>query len=180
MRGKSPLILKPKDQDVPIHSETAACLRYLTAPLSQRIAIPLVERNLPPGVRYTEPALVVLAGMHTLRLDADRLEMIARHYDAEVAFVTWRRDAGVIVDVAVRVAEGFEAFRGLTPMEHFGQLWLAPERRRLWVAIGPCGLQLAGRAPTTDQTSIEAGKARALVTIAELIRDHADVVELPR
>ncbi|SOB80762.1 hypothetical protein SAMN06297144_1224 [Sphingomonas guangdongensis] len=158
----------------------AAALRYLSEPLHDSISTPLAARALPSGVRYTNPSLILMASSHFARLGADQLETVARHFGADLAHLTYRTDAGVSVDVAMRVAGSFEAFRGLALLEYEGTRWMTLGRRRLWVRLDGCGLQLAARAPTSDAGALTHGKEQALASIVALAGHSTNVVELHR
>lgn len=157
---------------------TAACLRYLSAPLAGAAPIPLIHRLPLSGVRYANPPLVVLAAPHTMRFENGQLTTLAAHHNAEVGLVTWRRDGGVCVDVAMRIANGFRAVRGLVPLELGNTLWLQSDDNHVWLSLGAGGLRSTTRLPTDDAIAVSAAKAQARTTIATFADGAGQVREL--
>jgi hypothetical protein len=157
---------------------TAACLRYLSAPLAGAAPIPLTHRLPLSGVRYANPPLVVLAAPHTMRLENGQLTTVAAHHNAEVALVTWHRDGGVCVDVAMRIANGFRAVRSLAPLQLGNTLWLRSDDSHVWLSLGAGGLHLARLRPTADAIAIAAAKAKVRTTIAGFANGAGQVREL--
>ncbi|MBN2973128.1 hypothetical protein JW805_13970 [Roseomonas aeriglobus] len=157
---------------------TAACLRYLSAPLAGAAPIPLIHRLPLSGVRYANPPLVMLAAPHTMRLESGQLTTLAAHHNAEVALVTWRRDGGVCVDVAMRIVNGFRTLRGLAPLQFGNTLWLRSDDNHVWLSLGARGLRLAKRLPTADAIAVAAATEQARTTIAGFADGAGQVREL--